>query len=146
MKFYKLDPEVAGGCGPNTAFTRTLGKPLVVHKLHYQFDGWLGDELLECSPCFIVTQRLADVLGSRELSGYELKQVEISTSGQFRDYYPDRQLPQFAWLGITGKAGVDDIGVDVDGRLVVSGRALEALKATQFDNCEVSEFGGEVNL
>lgn len=141
MKFYKLDPEVAGGWGANTAFTRTLGKPLVVHRLHYQFDGWLGDELLESSPCFIVTQRLADLLQRRELSGYELKGVEISTSEIFRDHFPERQLPQFAWLDVTGKVGVDDFSVDVDGRLVVSESALDALKAMQLENCEVSDFG-----
>jgi hypothetical protein len=124
MKFYKLDPEVAGGWGPNTEFTRAPGKALVVDKLHYQFDGWLGDELLESSPCFIVTQRLADVLKSRQLSGYELKAVQISASDQFREIYPDRQLPKFAWLSLTGKAGADDMGIDVDGRLVVSERAL----------------------
>jgi hypothetical protein len=141
MRFYKLDPEVAGGWGTNTEFTRTPGKPLVVHKLHYQFDGWLGDELLESSPCYIVTERLANAIRNQEFSGYELKAVEVSTSDQFRELYPDRQLPQFAWLGITGKAGVDDFGMDEDGRLVVSERAFGTLKATQLSNCEVSDFG-----
>lgn len=141
MKFYKLDPEVAGGWGPSTEFTRAPGKPLVVHKLHYQFDGWMGDELLESSPCFIITERLADELQTKRLTGYELKPVEISTSDQFRELHPNRELPQFAWLGITGDAGTDDFGVDVDGRLVVSEKALDALKARRLDNCDVSDFG-----
>jgi hypothetical protein len=141
MRFYKLDPEVAGGWGTNTEFTRTPGNPLVVHKLHYQLDGWPGDELLESSPCYIVTERLANAIRHQEFSGYELKVVEVSTSDHFRELYPDRQLPQFAWLGITGKAGVDDFGMDADGRLVVSKRAFGTLKATQLNNCEVSDFG-----
>ena len=43
--FYVLEPEVAGGFGENTILTRTPGKSMLVHKLHYQFDGWLGDPL-----------------------------------------------------------------------------------------------------
>jgi hypothetical protein len=139
VKYYKLDPEVAGGWGPNTEFTRSLGTPLIVHKLHYQFDGWLGDELLESSSCFIVTRRLAGILQSRGLSGYELKAVEVSTSQQFQEYSSDRQLPDFAWLWVTGRPRNDDVAMDVDGRLVVSERALDALKATQLDHCEVSD-------
>lgn len=53
-KYYVVEPEVAGGFGINTVFTRTEGKPMVVHKLHYEFDGWLGDSLLETTPCYIV--------------------------------------------------------------------------------------------
>jgi hypothetical protein len=140
MRFYKLDPEVAGGWGPNTVFSRTPGQPLVIHKFHYQFDGWLGDELLESDPCFIVTQRLAEAIRNAGLSGYVLRPVETSTSEQFQEIYPNRQIPIFEWLEITGKAGVDDWGVDVDGRLVVSSEALAVIKSTTLNHCEVSEF------
>lgn len=140
MKFYKLDPEVAGGWGPNTDFVRTPGMPVVVRKLHYQFDGWLGDELLESSSCYIVTERLAESIRSRKFSGGELKTAEISLSDQFREIYPGRQLPKFVWLDIAGKAGIDDFGMDSDGRLVVSERAFLVLKSTQISNCEVSDF------
>jgi hypothetical protein len=141
MSFYKLYPEVAGGWGPNTDFTRILGKSLVIRKFHYEFDGWLGDELLQSSPCYIVTERLANAIRNHELSGCELKAVEVSTSDVFRELYPDRQLPRFAWLVITGTAGEDDFGLDADGRLVVSERAYSTLKTRQLSNCEVSEFG-----
>lgn len=140
MKFYKLDPEVAGEWGPNTDFVRTPGMPVVVRKLHYQFDGWLGDELLESSSCYIVTERLAESIRSQKFSGGELKTAEISLSDQFREIYPGRQLPKFVWLDIAGKAGVDDFGMDSDGRLVVSERAFLVLKSTQISNCEVSDF------
>jgi hypothetical protein len=140
MRFYRLDPEVAGGWGPNTEFTRTPGEPVVVHRFHYQFDGWLGDELLESSPCFIVTQRLAEELQKHRLSGYELKAVEISTSEQFHELYPDRELPVFAWLYITGTAGIDDFGIDREGRLVVSEKAIGVLKTMRLDHCEVADY------
>lgn len=139
MAFYKLDPEVAGGWGPHTKFNRTAGKPTVVYHLHYQFDGWLGGERLESCSCFIVTERLAKLLQSRNLSGYELKPVEISTSEQFRDYFPDLELPRFVWLDITGTAGVDDFGLSA-GALVVSTSAFDSLKSGSLKHCEVSEF------
>lgn len=141
MGFYKLDPEVAGAWGPNTDFTRVSGKPLQVHKLHYQFDGWMGDSLLESNGCYIVTEELADAIQKQKLIGYEIKPVEISTSEQFQDLYPNRKLPLFAWLHINGRAEVDDFGMDLDGRLVVSNHALHILQSKQLSNCEVSRIG-----
>jgi hypothetical protein len=140
MKFFELYPEVAGGWGENTQFTRTPGQPVVVHQLHYRFDGWLGDELLKTSRCYIVTDRLADGIRKKSLSGYSFRPVEISTSEQFREFYPDRILPAFAWLDITGKAGVDDFGLQPNGRLVVSQPAFDVIKATQLEHCEVTDF------
>jgi hypothetical protein len=116
------------------------GNRLVIHKLHYQLDGWLGDDLLESDSCYVITDRLAKALQGRGLSGYDLKDVEVSVSDQFNDCYPGRELPGFVWLDITGAAGVSDFGVGSDGRLIVSESALEALKHTQLDNCSVSEF------
>ena len=140
MGFYKLDPEVAGGWGSNTEFTRVSGEPLQVHKLHYQFDGWLGDALLESNACFIVTDELAAEIQNQKLSGYELKPVDISTSETFQELYPNRKIPLFKWLHINGKARVDDFGMDFDGRLVVSNHALNVLQTKQLSNCDVSVF------
>ena len=54
-KHYVVEP---GGCqadGVRTqSSTRHPGRVAAVHKLHYEFEGWLGDELLESTPCFIV--------------------------------------------------------------------------------------------
>jgi len=143
MRFYALEPEVAGGWGPNTDFIREPSKPVIVRNLHYQFDGWLGDELLASSPSFIVTERLADKLQSHHLSGYEIKAVEISTSQQFRELYPRRDLPAFKWLYITGRAGTDDFGIADDGRLVVSDKAIAVLRTSQIDHCDVAEWETE---
>lgn len=127
-QYYVVEPEVAGGWGKNTVCTRTPGKPPVVHKLHYQFDGWLGDELLESTPCYIVTERLANEIGRAQLSGLRLDEVEVTASDQFTGLYPNRQLPKFVWLKVEGKAGQDDFGIAPGLRLVVSERALQLLK------------------
>jgi hypothetical protein len=98
MQYYVVEPEVAGSWGNKTEFTRTPGAPVFVRKLHYQFDGWLGDDLLESAPCYIATARLADEIGRSQFSGISFADVETSKSAQFEELYPDRDLPKFLWL------------------------------------------------
>lgn len=139
MHYFVLSPEVAGGLGKNTLMS-TVEHPPSVSRLHYELDGWLGDDLLESFPCFVVTSRLAHSLRHAGLSGVDLREVEITTSEQFRELYPDRRIPVFAWLHIVGKSGRDDFGADAEGRLVVSERALRLLENFTLDNCDVSEY------
>ena len=68
MHYFLLSPEVAGGLGPNTMMNRMVHPP-EVSRLHYEMEGWLGDELLESFPCFIVTQRVADAIQDAHLTG-----------------------------------------------------------------------------
>jgi hypothetical protein len=126
--YYLVEPEVAGGWGRNTLFSRTPGQPTVVHKLHYQFDGWLGDELLETTPCYIVTERLAAEIEKAGLTGVWFDNVEISKSQEFEDWYPGRELPRFLWMRIAGKRGEHDFWITPKLILAVSERALELLK------------------
>ena len=126
--YHVVEPEVAGGWGENTVFTRAPGTPMVVQKLHYRFDGWLGDELLESTPCYVVTERLAQEIGRAQLTGVRFDEVEVTTSAQFKELHPNRQLPKFVWLKVDGKPGQDDFGIAPGLRFVVSERALELLK------------------
>lgn len=131
MKYYRIEPEVAGGWGKNTVIDRIPGKGTFVHKLHYVFDGWLGDELLESSACYIVTEKLAHEIERMRLTGAQFEEVEISTSGEYDDFqelHPEQKLPKFLWLKPTGKIGQDDFVLGPDSRLIVSGQALELLK------------------
>jgi hypothetical protein len=61
MRYFYVEPDVAGGFGPNTVIDRGSGR-IVVKKLHYIFDGWFGDDLLESTPAFLVSQRLAEAI------------------------------------------------------------------------------------
>lgn len=140
MKYYCLEPEVAGGWGKNTVFKRTPGKATVVHKLHYEFDGWPGDELLESTPCFIMSERIAREIERDHLSGARFDNVEITTSDEFKELYPNRQLPKFVWLKVEGKAGQDDFGIAQDARLVVSERALGLLREFGVSQALTAEF------
>jgi hypothetical protein len=117
-----VEPEVAGGLGPSTVMDGGA-----VTRLEYRFDGWLGDELLEVTPCFVVTERIAAELERAGLTGFVLAEVLITTSEVFRELYPGRQLPPFRWLKIVGGPS-DDLARDHLGVLAVSRRALELLE------------------
>ena len=133
-----IEPEVAGGWGERTVVDTAVHPPRIRH-LHYQFDGWLGDEIIESFPCLIVSQRLA-VLFPSTLTGFELAEVEISKSEEFEDLCPGRILPAFRWLKVNGTAGVDDFGVAEDNRFVISQNALETLRQGMMSNCGVEEW------
>lgn len=51
-KFYAIQPEVAGNIAESEG--DLTARPPLIRKLHYVFDGWLGDVLLEALCCFIV--------------------------------------------------------------------------------------------
>jgi len=51
------DPEVAGRLGEKTVLIATSHPP-ITERLNYEFDGWLGDDLLEPFLCYIVTESL----------------------------------------------------------------------------------------
>jgi len=139
MSFFLLAPEVAGGWGSGTVVDTERHPPVVKH-LHYQFDGWLGDELLESFPCFIVTVAVGSKLTDAGLSGFELGSVEISKSDTFLELHPERSVPEFQWLRVAGAAGVADLGLTKQHQLVVSDRALQILRNGQLAHCEVSEW------
>jgi hypothetical protein len=139
MQYFYIEPEVAGGLGSSTLLDSTVHPP-VVERLEYCFDGWQGDALLESFPCFITTESLAAQLMSSSMSGIQLGHVSITKSREFLELYPHRSLPVFVWLRVTGQAGNDDLGIAVDGRLVVSDRALTILKAFGISHSLVEEF------
>jgi hypothetical protein len=95
---------------------------------------------LESSGCYIVTERMAREIERAQLTGVRFDEVEVTTSGEFDDLYPDRQLPKFVWLRVEGKPGDDDFGLAQGVRLVVSDRALEVLRRIGMSNALVTPF------
>jgi hypothetical protein len=128
MKYFKIEPEVAGGTSEHTVMDRSVHPPLV-SRLHYEVDDWLGDVLLAGFPCFIVTMEAKQALEVLGATGITFDSVEITTSGVFEDFHGDRKLPPFAWMKVHGEAGRDDFGLSSDLILVISERALDALSA-----------------
>lgn len=136
MPFFCVEPEVAGGLGENTVMDRSVHPP-IVSKLHYCFEGWLGDVLLESFPCFIVTVAAKRELQALGISGARFDVVEVTTSPEFDELSPGIRLPEFAWLRPEGKAGHDDIATEDDGRLVISARVLEVFQKLGIANALV---------
>ncbi|UFH51179.1 hypothetical protein [Pseudomonas sp. KNUC1026] len=93
--FYYVEPEVAGGLGEGAAIDATAHPP-VVTELEYRFDGWLGDEILESFPCFIVTRSLAQMISENGLSGFMLAPLKVTTSQTFSEIHPTLVLPEFS--------------------------------------------------
>lgn len=142
MTFYFVEPEVAGGFGSRTEIDKTSGKMKVL-KLHHEFDGWLGDELLESTPCFIGTERLMNQIKFSRLTGLQFQDVKITTSDQFKDLYPECQLPNFFWFQVVGKPGCEDFGIAKDLRLVVSEKALMVLRLCSINHALITPLEAE---
>lgn len=127
MKYFYVDPEVAGGLGSRTVMDRSVHPPLVA-RLHYHIEGWLGDVVLESFPCFIVTLEVMDSLREFGATGVDFDDADISISAQFKETHPDLTIPHFVWMKIAGQASQDDFGAGSDGRMIVSEAALELLR------------------
>lgn len=100
MNYFIIEPEVAGEIGENTVYDNyneiinKKEKPIISH-LHFIFDGWLGDELLEVTPCFLVSENLKKSIEQNKFSGCEFEEIEISFSDEFFELYPNRVVPTF---------------------------------------------------
>jgi len=143
--FYALKPEVAGGLGPTTIIANLpqleSGEATVpeVTQLEYRFDGWLGDELLASTPCFIVTSNLAASIQEAGLTGTRFERVKITTSEaweQFRQMSPlySGELPPFERLIPLGTVGflTDGKIVNWSGHDFCVGTRLDYQKPTDF--------------
>lgn len=165
MEMYKMTPEVAGGLGPRTIISNidqirngaeTI--PNVSH-LHYEFEDWLGDDLLESTPCFLVTDRLSQALITHQISGCKFEDAEISVSELFEQLNGKKELPKFVRLVPLGRInitesmeGTDSLAQDIcvtdSAELVVSERCLSVMQQFNLEHCKVSKVklrGNEMN-
>lgn len=165
-KYFTLEPEVAGGWGETTIADRTVHPP-VVSRLHYEFDVWLGDDLLATFPSYIVSEQLHEALLLSKMTGFSFDDVTVTTSDLFTDIQEPSGtkvgLPKFYWLKVHGKAGEQDFGIlntlrpveqghqrskrrttapAYTGKyqLAVSERALNLLREFNLEHCVVDHF------
>jgi hypothetical protein len=138
MRYFFLEPEAAGWDDQSVADWQT--KPPLIHELHYEFDFWLGDALLESVHALIVTDHLRVAIEAAALSGASFDSVKVCKSEQFEEHSPDLALPSFAWMKIEGKAGRDDFGTAGDWRLVVSERTLKLLQSFGISHAKITDY------
>jgi len=131
MKNYKkIQPEVIVGLGAETEFQEKEAPFKTVVKLHINLEDWLGDDLMECYPCYIVTENLKHLLENNSFNGYEIRQMKVSLDENFEyNYSKSKPLPLLHWLQIVGKNNIDDLFLDENKDLNVSEDFLVFLKA-----------------
>ncbi|MBP3041172.1 hypothetical protein J9303_17040 [Bacillaceae bacterium Marseille-Q3522] len=153
MKLYFLEPEVSGGHGEHTVYgtEEDIAKEGISGKvkfLHYQFEGWLGDDILESTPAFIVSSLLETELKNSNFKDYKLEKCLITTSDEFKEMYPNKGIPLFSRFIPLGKVEVEEENfnnwsghhfcLSPKGELVVTQEALNFLKRASIDHCYIT--------
>jgi hypothetical protein len=138
-KYYELDLAAPGGPGGRSV-SEDGNNPNIYYSLHVIFESWLGDELVHCYPCFLVTESLGEKLQESGLTGFELADVEVEKEKQFDLVYGDSELPAFRWLKITGECGVNDFFLNDQFWLVVSEDALDVIETTKVPTLSADEY------
>jgi hypothetical protein len=137
MARWIIEPEVPGGLGEGTKLDTSVHPPQVF-RLHYEFQGWFGDDLVCSFPCFLVTDSLARALQKSALTGWRLDKVVVTVSPEFRELYPMRQLPGFHWLVVVGDNDAD-FTLDPRHHLSISASALQLLQRFRLHHADISE-------
>jgi hypothetical protein len=132
---YILEPEVPGELGEQTIIDNSVHPPIVLY-LHFVFKGWMGDDLVECFPVFLISGYLSERLSNSDLTGFKINSCKIEYSKEFQILHPKGPIPQFYWLSITGDDKADFF-VSKDFRLTVSEKAFLIVKEFRLDFCDM---------
>jgi len=139
MKYYKIYPEGAGIFGANSIGNFQVHPPIIDY-LHFEFETWLGDDILEKFPCYLVSEKLVALLKDSIFSGFEIVECEISFSEIFLEWHERIDLlPQFFWLKIHGTPPDDFFLLDGK-RLCISQKALEILQTCNLHYADIEAF------
>ena len=134
MNDYFIEPEVAGQLGEKTILDTSTHPPIVKY-LHFIFYGWLGDDIIECFPVFLITEKLKLKLDEINLTGYRINECEIEVSEEFKLLQSNTILPVFYWLEVIG-GDKDDFEI-LKNKLKVSDTAYSILKQFNLQNAIV---------
>jgi len=137
MTSYELELDVAGSPGPGTQWGDSAAE---IRRLNYEFDGWLGDDLVTSTPVTIVTTRVRDAIAAARLTGAEFADVLVTRSEQFEDVMgADAELPEWVWLRPVGTPGQDDAWAGRWNRLTISERMYALLQQFNLNHCNVTQ-------
>ena len=91
---------------------------------------------------------MAKTIQESELEGYVLEDVEVSVSNEFKELYPDTELPNFKrlipkeYVEIDGQNyrlwSRDDFCLSQKSYLVVTEKVLSVLKSHKISYCDIS--------
>lgn len=134
MRSYELEPEVAGSLGPGTEWGPGRRE---ITRLDYEFDDWLGDDLVTSTPVTLATTRVRDAVLAAGLAGVEFAPVIVSRSDMFEEL-DGGDLPAWVWLRPVGRPGIDDAWAGCRSRLTVSERMFTVLRQFTLERCIVT--------
>ena len=144
MKYFILEPEVAGGIGKNSKILYESSKIKEVVFLDYEFESWLGDDILTTHPCFIISESLYKIIKESDLTGYELQKIDVSFSDFFLEVYSEKILPNFIRLlpfPINEMNLINEMLLDFylykNTTLIVSEKTLNILKKFNLSNANI---------
>ncbi|MCH1881563.1 hypothetical protein [Agrococcus sp. ARC_14] len=130
--YHRFEAEVAGGLGPGIDYNGRRD-PALIGPLHYEFAGWLGDDIVTTSGFWLVTGELAEALRASDLTGFEFAEVVVTKEAQFDMLPTPRPFPA-VWERLV-PTGTRDAGADLvlESRvdLLVSDAALALLQSFQ---------------
>jgi hypothetical protein len=131
MKIYfTVQPEVIVGLGASTEFREKSSPFKPVTKLHIHLEDWLGDDLMECYPCYIVTEKLKKLLDANSFKGFVFTEMEVTKAENCdNNYHPNNPLPNLYWLQIRGRKNIDDIYINDSNHLNIADTFLTFLKS-----------------
>lgn len=140
--YHRIEAEVAGGLGPGIDYVRKRD-PRLVGPLHYEFQGWLGDDIVTTSGFWLVTGELADALRASSLTGFELDEVVVTKEAQFDMFPSPRPFPEH-WerlIPVGDRETDDDFVLEDRVDLLVSDAALAELQRFHVAEADVSDAG-----
>ncbi len=146
MKFFALGAQAVGDFGRNTVMGSYQDRPPKVSKFHLELDRWPKDDIVETLATYAVTKRLVQKLSQAKLSGFIIEAIEVSTSPVFEEWmslHQGEMLPEFFWLKVQGKPGIDDFGLiqgECELPLIVSERALKVLRQCNLSVCDIEDY------
>lgn len=143
MNFRRLEAMVPGWIGEQSV-SEIVDNVEIFKKVHYVFDDYPSDCIVERSGVYLVTQELKDALKDINATGCEFDDVIVTESEAYEEHtshIPDHSLPSFCWLKIVGEGGKDDIGFAKSAiSIVVSERVFSVMRKFGLRDCIVYDW------
>lgn len=146
MRFFAISPEAAGELGNACEHGDITERPVKIFKADFEFQFWPHDDLLCGFYIYACTHEVAEALKKANFTGFEVAKMTVSFEERFYQWaelHKEEILPEFQWLKVTGRPGVDDFGLvagPVEIPLIVSERALKVLKQFKLSLCDIESY------
>ena len=125
MPFHRLKPD-----RPCTIWRySTIDAARSFQKMVFAYELWSGEPVFNDPPHYFVRRGVAEALRRLQLTGFEAIDVTtIKATNYDEEQAAGREPEPVCWLKVHGQPAVDDFGLQVKVRLIVSQPVLEVFK------------------